>query len=291
MESYYANLIKYVDRFQLPLHVEEVEVGGHIEKLFHDHSFSEIAIVYHGSARHLVDDHSAPLKTGDLLVIHPGVQHAYDRTGDMGLINIVYDHAKLSMPILDGYSLPLFQTFFPDSHNRPEPDSIVRPVMNLDQEKLDEILLHIRQLQQELLSTRPGNFYYSLSLFMEIMVKLARFDERAQPVEQARFMIGDAVDFMNRNFRQTINIDELARISKMSKRNFFRYFKNAAGCTPLDYLQKIRLNHAVNLLLQTDKSINDIALECGFCDSNYFCRKFREERAISPRRFRQAKRG
>lgn len=66
----------------------------------------------------------------------------------------------------------------------------------------------------------------------------------------------------------------------------FSVCKSNIGCTPLNYLLKIRLYHASKMLIFSDVTINEIALSCDFYDSNYFCKKFKANNKISPRQFR-----
>ena len=285
-DFYYADIDKYVQEARLPLWVEHVARGQHGDRMFHKHEFSEIAVVLYGSAVHLLDKRSAPIKTGDVLVIHPGHTHAYDKTAkDMELINIVYDPEKLSLPILDGYSLPLFQTFFP-SASMPETRPEVQPVMSLPETDLKTVFPMIKRLEEELKSFKPGNFFLSLALFMEIISFLARKDADMTVEYQFRLMTGDIIKFMNKNLQRHISIEELVHISKMSRRNFFRQFKRATGCTPNQYLRRLRLQRAAEMLLHSSLTIDEIASECGIYDSNYLCHLFRRNMKMSPREFR-----
>ena len=81
---------------------------------------------------------------------------------------------------------------------------------------------------------------------------------------------------------------ELARIAHMSPRSFHRHFKKNVGSSPVDYLMRIRIQHASDLLINSNSSIGEIAARCGFYDSNYFCKQFREIQATTPRAFRLA---
>lgn len=284
-EFYNAAIPQYVHGARLPLWVEHVPRGQHGNHLFHDHEFSEIALVLHGSAVHLLDKRSAEIKSGDILVVHPGHTHAYNKTGDMELINIVYDPEKLSLPTLDGYSLPLFQVFFP-SQVLTEKQLGVRPVMSLPKDELQKVFLMIKRLEDELKSFKPGNFFLSLALFMEIVSTLARHDANMTVEYQHRFLVGDVIKFMNKNLQRQISIEELVRVSKMSRRNFFRRFKSATGSSPSEYLRQLRLQRAARMLLYSNLTISEIASECGFYDSNYLCYLFRKNMKISPRQFR-----
>jgi transcriptional regulator GlxA family with amidase domain len=56
----------------------------------------------------------------------------------------------------------------------------------------------------------------------------------------------------------------------VSRRHFFRLFEQAVGVSPMEYLKKLRLQKAASMLLTTNASVNQIALACGFNDSNNF---------------------
>ena len=53
-----------------------------------------------------------------------------------------------------------------------------------------------------------------------------------------------------------------------------------------DYLLNSRLQHARNMLLTSNKTLSEISMECGFCDSNYLCFRFRKKFGQSPHQFR-----
>ena len=285
MKSVYHSVIsRFVREGNLPLWVVFRDKGSHPERFFHDHNYSEIAIITGGKALHLVNERKVPLSCGDVLLIHPGVIHAYDETGDMEIVNLIFDRSRLSMPMLDGYSLSLFRKIFPDEN---ETTVYAEPVMHLEMADLDILLGMLEKIDDELKSIQPGCQLGTLALFLEVLVFLARkggFDSARQ---QARFMIGDALRYMNQHYMEVIKVETLARKVKMSVRSFTRHFPEATGCTPIEYLIKVRLQHAMDQLINTDLSIGEIAINCGFYDSNYFCKKFRQNFHESPRCFRQ----
>jgi AraC family L-rhamnose operon transcriptional activator RhaR/AraC family L-rhamnose operon regulatory protein RhaS len=283
--NFHSLLSDYVKPNHLPLCVEYVPLGKHFEKGFHDHEYSEIAIVMQGVAKHLVNDISGTIEAGDVLVIHPGISHAYDQTRNMELINILYDRRKLSMPMLDGYSLPLFQLFLP-AKVPTDAYTAVRPVIHLDKDELEKVIEKVRRLNDEIKSACAGSLLLSLAIFLEIIVTMARTSRLVKKTSEARFLIGDVISFMHKNYARRIEIDELLATVNMSRRNFFRNFHLAVGSSPIDYLTQIRLKNAAAMLLYTNKTISEIANATGFYDSNYLCKKFRERMADSPRQFR-----
>ena len=79
----------------------------------------------------------------------------------------------------------------------------------------------------------------------------------------------------------------LARISNMSASTFRRAFKKTMETTPGVYLTTIRINKARKLLIDTDKTISDIAEECGFYDQSHFIKMFTRLRRQSPSEYRR----
>ena len=92
---------------------------------------------------------------------------------------------------------------------------------------------------------------------------------------------------IERDYAEPLSIARLAESVCMSERHFRRQFEKLYQQTPKDYLQKLRLNAAAELLLQKELSVTEIALACGFSDCNYFSRAFRQNFGISPTEYRK----
>ena len=274
----------FIGAGELPIWVVYRRKGVHPMRFFHDHNYSEIAVIIHGPARHILDEENIRVSAGDVLIIHPGAVHAYDETAEMEIINLIFDPSRLSLPQLDGYSLPLFGKIFPDAKNLYHSAS---PAAHLDPEDLTETVRMIRKMENELKNPQPGRLFLCLALFMEIIAYISRKSGEKNSARQANFRISEAVCYMNRHYAEPVELKKLAKIAHMSERSFFRHFHVSVGCSPVEYLLKIRLQHGCDLLINGNAPIAEIAAECGFCDSNYFCKQFRRALAVSPRTFRQ----
>lgn len=294
---YHWQLDEFIRFGRLPLYVEHVPRGEHPVRHFHDHNCFETVIVLNGHASHLVDysnvtpnikQISSPIKTGDILVLHPGTIHGYDHVEDLEIINIVYDRSTLAMPTLDGYALPAFRRIFPADDESPA-EFTATPILSLSSSELAKIIPVVRRLQNVLAEFQPGCMFESLTLFMELILTLTHFapEEEKKDKTQTQFLIGNAVRFMNGNYMRQISLDQMAQAANMSRRNFSRHFRAMTGMSAAEYLLRLRLNRAQELLVETDLSIGDIGEKCGFYDGNYFCRKFREHLSVTPGTFRQ----
>ncbi|WP_245449081.1 AraC family transcriptional regulator [Phyllobacterium sophorae] len=83
------------------------------------------------------------------------------------------------------------------------------------------------------------------------------------------------------------SLEELVREIGVSRRHFFRAFKQSTGKTPHSYVAEHRLKRAVDLLRATDLSATDIALECGFSSSSHFTVAFKQAFRTGPSEFRR----
>jgi AraC-like DNA-binding protein len=99
--------------------------------------------------------------------------------------------------------------------------------------------------------------------------------------------IVQAVDYIKIHYTETINIPELAELSGLKNRKFEGVFKDVFGITPQTYIIKMRLHEACLKLLNTNKSIADIATAVGFYDHSAFTRQFNKHIKITPVSYRK----
>lgn len=83
------------------------------------------------------------------------------------------------------------------------------------------------------------------------------------------------------------DIARLCQQAGQSHTQLYRQLKNETNLTPSQFIRSIRLEKAIDLLLQTDLNISEIAFEVGFNDPNYFSRMFRESYGVSPGKYRE----
>jgi len=99
--------------------------------------------------------------------------------------------------------------------------------------------------------------------------------------------IQPAIKYMNLNFDRQISIGELSRIVHLSETYFRKLFKEAYGLSPIEHLNKIRINRAKRMLCYGKDPIGEISRKTGFCDIFYFSRTFKNKVGMSPTDFRK----
>jgi signal transduction histidine kinase/DNA-binding LacI/PurR family transcriptional regulator/AraC-like DNA-binding protein/response regulator of citrate/malate metabolism len=96
-----------------------------------------------------------------------------------------------------------------------------------------------------------------------------------------------AMAYIHEHYAEPLSLPEISRALGISVEHLVRCFRREVGTTPMNYLNRYRINQARKLLLSGSQSITTIASAVGFADSNYFSRVFRRETGISPKRYRQ----
>jgi len=98
-------------------------------------------------------------------------------------------------------------------------------------------------------------------------------------------------DTMDRSFAEPLDVDALARVAHVSRAHFSRQFRATFGESPHRYLQRRRVERAMELLRETDSSVTDVCFDVGFNSLGTFSRTFREIVGESPSSYRDRFRG
>ena len=99
--------------------------------------------------------------------------------------------------------------------------------------------------------------------------------------------IEDVMTYINDNYYEDISLDDCVKKSNLSKYYFTRQFKKHIKMTPIEYLTTIRIQKAIELLLNDTKSIKEIAALVGYQNGNYFAKVFKKQTGKSPNAYRQ----
>jgi AraC-like DNA-binding protein len=107
------------------------------------------------------------------------------------------------------------------------------------------------------------------------------------PVEERNRWMLRARDVIDRDYARPVDIPALARVALVSEAHFIRTFRSTFGETPHRYLQRRRVERAMALLRNSERSVTDICFAVGFSSLGTFSRTFRDVVGCSPSSFRQ----
>lgn len=169
-------------------------------------------------------------------------------------------------------------------------DSALRAnLANTDIPSYDEHLMHLfRLIHGELVQPDPDIIYLEYLLSASIVRSMRRATE---PAALSRNRVPSnrlerAEEYLHAHLDENLRLGDIAKIAHMSPYHFARAFKAYFGEPPYRYLQRIRLNKAIELLTRTRLSLEDIAAKVGFSSAGHFGAFFARHMGLSPGAFR-----
>ncbi|GKU81354.1 AraC family transcriptional regulator [Niallia sp. NCCP-28] len=162
------------------------------------------------------------------------------------------------------------------------------PVLKIPADsKLIQLLLKIHQHTYE---QKISDSYHASAKAYEFIMECYRFIKNMEK-QKKDFSLNmtKAITYIQTHYHEPIMLDEIAVISGYSKYYFIKQFQHQLNMTPVQYLTKIRIQKAAELLRTTDSSIIEIADAVGYANANYFNKVFRKVVGVSAGAFRDSK--
>ena len=250
----------------------------------HSHDFHELMIVVGGVAIHHFDDRHETVSMGDVFVIPPGQPHGYDVPDKSGvqILNVLFDMERLSMNKRDLEEIPGFHALFsvmPSNHFEPH--------LKLHAKELAFVNSLVEEIEVEQEGLTPGCEFYCETKLRELILFLSRrYSHIATQAGKKVLKLGRLISYMDKHLNEELRFETLADVANMSPTSLRRTFSEAFGCSPMAYLQQLRVKKSMILLADPQKSISDVAFAVGFNDSGYFSRVFKQETGEVPKEFR-----
>ncbi|WP_165312635.1 helix-turn-helix domain-containing protein [Vibrio ziniensis] len=238
----------------------------------HSHDFHELIIVTKGAGQHILNDSPTNLAQNYICYITPGDRHMYEQVENLHLTNILFKKNRLS------YS-PILKNFLPNESS----DSKSWFITNQTMSKVEQIL---QQLDHESRSNTVESRLMMEVLFQHLVVEISRGRLTSQSNDVNDNIILKVIDWLQRNYSEEVCINEISDKFKISSRSLSRKIKQVTNLSFNNYVHRVRINNAMDLLQSTDKSITDIAFEVGYKDSNYFSTKFKRFTKKTPSQYR-----
>lgn len=155
--------------------------------------------------------------------------------------------------------------------------------------EINLILREVRKLLPH--SQEPGVAdqldMYALSLWQKLILMREEQDFRPDYNEA---IIRRIASFIQLNFMNEFDLDELLVRHGLSRRNFFRHWQKSFLASPAAYLRQLRLNESCRLLEETNLSVEAIAECLHLSSASYFCLVFKQRFDLTPHQYRKMKR-
>ncbi len=171
-------------------------------------------------------------------------------------------------------------------------DSLPFVVFKNGNEKQREVNMLIKEIYQkmhdqsqcyEIVVQRNLNLIFEY-MFLNFEALPKSQASRIQITTQIR--IQQMLSYIYEHYSQTVTLEDIARAASISRSEAGRCFHTYMGCSPIEALIGYRLQTAHRLLSETNLTLQEISIECGFNSVNYFSRQFKKIYGYAPRNHR-----
>ncbi len=142
----------------------------------------------------------------------------------------------------------------------------------------------------ELLRHRPEGYTlllqgYTFLLFGQIIQKRIYTSASDSKHVKKPVQLKKVLSYIDEHYSEDIKLSDLAQCANMNENYFCRYFRELTHRTPMDYLNYYRIEVACEQLSYTQKTVTEIAYDCGFHDASYFVKVFKRYRRRTPSQY------
>ncbi len=262
----------------------QVFIQSRFTSPFHLHDEFELITIVRSHGKLYVGNNVTNFNDGDLYLFAPGLPHCFYNTRGYEKENIPA-HAVVVLFKRDFLGSNFFSRTEAAQLNKLirkaeygvqilNPSwALIQKIIKLDQKKNLERLGEFLLILNEMSGKRNTKL-----LSAENILNIADLSESK--------VINDVYRYVAENFQKEVTFSSAASVANMQKAAFCRYFKRKTKKKFTEFVNETRIMHALKLLAETDKTISEVAFECGYENTSYFNRQFKLICHNSPRGFR-----
>lgn len=245
--------------------------------IMHEHPYYELYFLISGKRRYLTKHTIYDLDPANLILVPKNQLHKTTSISHTGYNRyVLYFTDKQVSAFTDTFGSELFSRLVQMSCFQ-APGYVTR-----------QIKQDLEQIRKELENPSPLTYPVLTHLLQGILLQILRYGTEKQPFHgESADKVQMIARYITENYGADINLHMAAEMACMEETYFSKRFKLLTGFGFHEYLTKCRLLEAERLLRETDLSVSQIAVDCGFSGGNYFGDVFHRERRQSPSAYRR----
>lgn len=246
----------------------------------------EVELITYSTGSMIIDNTHHIINKGDIVFRKPGQYTqgimpyscyivCIDILGNTGKDPIFYDFHKKQV----------FQNYCENSILEAIP-SVFQPA----QEKKYRFLFD--SILQEFINPSTGSELIIKSHILTLIYQLYHdatdpLSDNSVPLSAYYSMIKEVIEYIDQHLENKISLSVLAKLSDLSPNHFHKIFTQTMGKTPNEYITKLKMDRAKDLLIRTNSPVSEISILCGFENIPYFSFLFKKHVGQSPGEFRK----
>lgn len=313
-------MIPYLDRIHLDNSQITLEYFKELSEIpyvdntnaipLHQHDFYEMVLVLCGTCSHYYRDIHIPLIPGDLFIIPPNQPHSYQFRGRISLCNCQFYKSILNASpeyYLDDIEYLSLQQNSParkrlrelQAFQKDEPEFFFSHSGDINSQGIIHLERNEREFIQSLffqiLNEQKHKSFQSERLkqllLEQILIQIKRvqvnqFEHSVYSITWKDKMIDSILSHIEENVAYPYDFNKIAASQNITTSYFRSIFKSITGLSPIEYLNRVRMLRALELLQTTSMPVSEIAEKVGINDPNYFSRLFKQIIGYPPRYFK-----
>ncbi|MFC0512979.1 AraC family transcriptional regulator [Mucilaginibacter angelicae] len=254
----------------------------HSRPSFHAHPELELVFVIEGFGKRIIGNSVEPFEAGDMVFIGSKVPHVwlsdpvfYEKDSCLqSKVIVTYFNPRVFIQIFD--SVKAFGPIREMIRQSSKGIRIFGKTRDLIADQLSELS------NSEGFKKVEGVIHMMNLISTSAEKSFIANEELDQYDEFYPDRLNNVIKFIKDNLHRQISLQQVADIACMTEPSFCRFFKKKVKKNFSQFISELRIAHAKELLIQTDKPVNDIAYLCGFRTSSHFCYVFKEQSGQSP---------
>jgi AraC-like DNA-binding protein len=251
------------------------------------HKFYEMVYIEKGNAVFDIENKPVSIGPNDILIIKPNQAHKVTVQSQFGCEFIVV-HYKFVNQVNPQYSEESLGDFL-DFVSGKESGSFI----TLKVSQKNDIIMLLKRIMKENEGEDIGSEFLKYLLVMELFVLISRAlkmeweNSMKYKAPKLKELIAISVNYIRNNYERDISLKDISKFVFLSQSYFIRAFKDEVGISPINYLLKVRIERAKELLGDNEQKIVDIALAVGFSNQQRFNEIFKKYVKMTPMQYRK----
>ena len=261
---------------EFPFQISEVELNQANSRpgTWHWHSYFEITWVLEGKGNYFVNGQEYTMEKDDIIIFNNVEPHGWKLLGgNMKLLVMIFspEFVAEKISLFDAEYLKPFVERGSNFKNR----------VGREEKVNEEIRISIREIYQDPLMIK-ANVLRILTMLIRAYQDETKSGEMLKEKKNAMKRLEQAFTYINDHYCEKITLEEVAASVYMSSNYFSSYFRRVANISFSDYVTRLRVNRAREMLRENGANVTEIAMECGFNNISNFYRLYKKHMGKTP---------
>lgn len=271
----------------LPVYIQNDDLSRYLNMSAPCHWHKDIEIIYilDGEMNYHINDKIVPIKKNECVIIN-SLQLHYGSS--------IYHHACRFIcirfhPKILGTDPSVYQTYVTPLIENPRIDYLYYDSNSQNHPEVEALIDRMTLAKAEMCDACELDIISSLHLLWRILYLQCRpvLGQEAATDDTSLDLQKKMVSYIYEHYQEPLTLDEIAASASISRSKCCIVFKQYLQQSPIDFLNRHRLEMSGRLLLNTQASITEIALSCGFNHLSYFSKMFLREYGCTPTEYRK----